>query len=89
MRNREWSREISSRWARSSGVATKIVSSPEIVPTTSGHSAVSMASATLWAEPVLVRMTVILAPAGRIARTKAAREANSSLRGALLAAGGR
>ena len=36
----------------------KIVSSPEIVPTTSGHSALSMATATLCAAPMVVLMTV-------------------------------
>ena len=36
----------------------KIVSSPEMVPTTSGQRAVSIATATLCAAPMVVRSTV-------------------------------
>jgi hypothetical protein len=47
----------------------KIVSSPEMVPMTSGHSALSMATATLAAAPMVVLTTVRQLPAGRIWRT--------------------
>jgi hypothetical protein len=47
----------------------KMVSSPEIVPTTSGHCAVSIASATLCAEPMRVFSTIRLPPALKIAVT--------------------
>ena len=49
---------MSACWARRLAVAMKIVSSPEMVPTTSGHSALSMATATLCAAPMVVRSTV-------------------------------
>ena len=55
--------------AAAPAVAMKIVSSPEIVPTTSGHRAVSMATATLCAEPMVVFSTVRLVPAVRRALT--------------------
>ena len=42
----------------------KMVSSPEMVPTTSGHSALSMATATLCAAPMVVWMTVMRGPGG-------------------------
>ena len=46
-------------------VAMKIVSSPEIVPTTSGQRALSMATATLCAVPIVVLTTVSDGPAVR------------------------
>ena len=46
-----------------------IVSSPEMVPITSGQRAVSMATATLCAEPTVVFSTVRLVPAVCIALT--------------------
>jgi hypothetical protein len=55
----------------------KIVSSPEIVPTTSGQRAVSMATATLCAEPIEVFSTVRLLPAVRRALTNCLREEKS------------
>jgi hypothetical protein len=67
---------MSAVWVRAFSVAMKIVSSPEIVPTTSGHSALSMPSATLCAAPVAVRTTVIEEPARRTSRTNCASCAN-------------
>ena len=69
-------RSRSLRWSRPSSVAMKIVSSPEIVPTTSGQLALSMATATLWAVPVVVFTTVSDGPAVRISITKLATAAN-------------
>ena len=46
-----------------------IVSSPEMVPITSGQRAVSMATATLCAEPIVVFSTVRLVPAVKRALT--------------------
>ena len=62
-----------------SAVAMKMVSSPEIVPTTSGHSALSTATATLAAAPILVLITVMDEPAGRTARTNCASAPKSPL----------
>ena len=45
------------------------MSSPEMLPTTSGHSALSRATATLRAAPMVVRITVIELPAARTVRT--------------------
>ena len=50
----------------------KIVSSPEIVPTTSGQFASSIATVTLWACPLVVFTTVREGPAIRTACTKCA-----------------
>src|ERR1700684_3193233 len=55
--------------SRAPAVAMKMVSSPEIVPMTSLQRAVSMATATLCAAPTVVRSTVKLIPAVRMART--------------------
>ena len=60
-------RAISSSWARALAVAMKMVSSPEMVPATSGHSALSIATATLCAAPMVVRSTVSEGPARRSA----------------------
>ena len=57
----------------------KMVSSPEMVPTTSGHSALSTATATLGAAPMVVLITVIEVPAGRTARTNCASAPKSPL----------
>ena len=75
---------------RASCVARKIVSSPEIVPTTSGQLALSMATATLLAAPTVVRTTVSEGPAVRTAcaRNGAARR-NRPGRGATSSLGGR
>ena len=43
----------------------KIVSSPAMVPMTSGQRALSSAMATLWAVPTDVRSTVNVGPAAR------------------------
>src|SRR6185312_15444771 len=50
-------------------VAMKMVSSPEMVPATSGHSARSMATATLCAAPIVVLTTVSDGPARLRPRT--------------------
>src|ERR1700692_2002365 len=59
----ERSRAFSSRCSRAPAVAMNMVSSPEMVPTTSGQRAVSMATATLCAEPTVVFNTMRLLPA--------------------------
>jgi hypothetical protein len=70
-----------------------MVSSPEIVPATSGHSALSIATATLCAAPMVVRMTVIEGPArfspltncARVPKSPFARVSSSCLRDAQVA----
>ena len=65
-------RSISRRWARASLVAMKMVSSPEMVPTTSGHSALSIATATLGAAPIVVLITVMRRAGRRAPRARTA-----------------
>ena len=65
----------------------KIVSSPEIVPTISGQLALSMATATLCAVPVVVLTTVSDGPAVRTSGTKFATAANGFESGGRLSAG--
>src|SRR6185312_1061142 len=60
-------------------VAMKMVSSPEMVPATSRHSARSMATATLCAAPIVVRSTVSDGPARFNPRTNCASMAKSPL----------
>ncbi len=71
------SRCRNSFWSAAVAVATKIVSSPARVPTTSGKPAWSSASATVCAEPTTVSTTVRFGPAGRAVRTKWAASASS------------
>src|ERR1700728_4184647 len=78
LRNNAFRRTMSRCCARASAVARKIVSSPDMVPTTSGHSALSSATATLGAAPIVVRITVIEAPAVRTVRTNCAEIAISA-----------
>jgi len=66
----------------------KMVSSPEIVPTTSGQSALSIAAATVCAEPVAVRSTVSEAPAVATPSTKG-RSAPKSSSGRVASCGAR
>jgi hypothetical protein len=67
------------RCSRAPAVAMKMVSSPEMVPTTSGQRAVSMATATLCADPTVVFSTVRFVPAVRRALTNCLRvESRSS-----------
>ena len=71
--------ELSSRTQdKFSAVAMKIVSSPDTVPATSLHPALSIAAATLPAEPMVVLTTVIDGPAVRTSRTKDATAENLS-----------
>ena len=56
-----------------------IVSSPEMVPMTSGQRAVSMATATLCAAPTVVLSTVRLVPAVSTALTNCLRVEKSFL----------
>ncbi len=56
----------------------KIVSSPETVPATSFQPALSMAAATLPAEPIVVFTTVMDGPAVRTSRTNDATAENLS-----------
>src|SRR5450631_197851 len=74
-------RSPSSRCSRTPAVAMNIVSSPEMVPTTSGQRAVSMATATLWAAPMVVFSTVRLVPAVKRALTNCFRVEKSFLGG--------
>ena len=51
----------------------KMVSSPEMVPTTSGHSALSIATATLCAAPIVV-LTIVSDGPARVSRAHELRE---------------
>src|ERR1700730_13029165 len=74
-------RSASWRCSRAPAVAMNMVSSPDMVPMTSGHRAVSIATATLCAEPTAVFNTVKFVPAVKRALTNCLRVEKSFLAG--------
>src|SRR5690606_21457881 len=66
------SRARSRRCCAEPAVATKIVSSPDTVPTTSGHAIRSSVTATRCAAPTSVAITSRFGPAVRMSRTNSA-----------------